>query len=57
MDLKRLKKEFWKDIAFWGVGFDVQKIPFMKLDEIKEEVKKVFEIIKPVFSLLSLKTC
>ena len=55
MDLKRLKKEFWKDIAFWGGGFDVQKIPFMKLDEIKEEVKKVFEIIKPVFCLLLLK--
>jgi uroporphyrinogen decarboxylase len=47
MDLKRLKREFGKDIAFWGGGFDVQKIPFLELDEIKEEVKKVFEIMKP----------
>jgi uroporphyrinogen decarboxylase len=47
MDLKKLKKEYGKDICFWGGGFDVQKIPFMKLDEIKEEVKKVFDIMKP----------
>jgi len=47
MDLKKLKKEFGKDICFWGGGFDVQKIPFMGLEEIKESVKRVFDVMKP----------
>lgn len=47
MGLKKLKTEFGKDIAFWGGGFNVQKIPFMSQEEIKESVKETFEIMKP----------
>ena len=47
MGLDKLKKEFGKDIAFWGGGFNVQKIPFMTQEEIKESVKKTMEIMAP----------
>lgn len=46
MDIARLKKEFGKDICFWGGGIDVQKqLPFYSLKEIEEEVKKTIEIM------------
>lgn len=41
MDTKRLKKEFGRDITFWGGGCDTQKIlPNGSPQEVKEEVKK-----------------
>jgi len=41
MDTKRLKKEFGKDIVFWGGGCDTQKVlPFGTPAEVREEVKK-----------------
>lgn len=47
MELKRLKKEFGKDITFWGGGFNVQKIPFMTIDEIRESVKEAIYTMAP----------
>lgn len=41
MDTKRLKKEFGKDIVFWGGGCDTQKVlPFGTPDDVREEVKR-----------------
>ena len=41
MDTKRLKKEFSKDITFWGGGCDTQKVlPFGTPREVTEEVKR-----------------
>jgi len=48
MDIVRLKKEFGKDITFWGEGIDVQKLlPFASLKEIEKEVKRTIEIMAP----------
>lgn len=41
MDTKKLKKEFGKDLVFWGGGCNTQKVlPFGTQKEVKEEVKK-----------------
>jgi len=41
MDAVKLKKEFGKDIVFWGGGADTQKsMLFNKPQQIKEEVKR-----------------
>jgi uroporphyrinogen decarboxylase len=46
MDLLDLKKEFGKDITFWGGGIETQKImPFGTVQEVKDEVKKNTEIL------------
>jgi uroporphyrinogen decarboxylase len=48
MDLPELKREFGKDIAFWGAGCDSQFIlPTASPEKIGEEVKKVLEILAP----------
>ena len=47
MDLRKLKKEFGKDMAFWGGGFNVQKIPFMTQEEIKKSIEEVLQIMAP----------
>ena len=40
-DTARLKKEYGKDIVFWGAGCDSQKIlPFGSKDEVEAEAKK-----------------
>lgn len=45
MDAKQLKKEFGKDIVFWGGGIDTQKIlPFGSPDEVYREVTEKIEI-------------
>ena len=45
MDTKTLKKEFGKDIVFWGGGVDTQTtLTFGTIDEIKEEVEKMMKI-------------
>lgn len=45
MDAIKLKKEFGKDLVFWGGGVDTRKIlPFGTKNEIKEDVKKRIEI-------------
>jgi uroporphyrinogen decarboxylase len=48
MDTKKLKKEFGKDITFWGGGVDTQRVlPFGTPHEVKEEVKKRIENLAP----------
>jgi len=48
MDTKRLKREFGKDIAFWGGGCDTQKVlPFGTPAEVTEEVKRRIDDLAP----------
>jgi hypothetical protein len=48
MDPARLKREFGKQITFWGGGVDTQKIlPFGTPEEVKKQVKKIIEIFNP----------
>lgn len=45
MDPNRLKKEFGKDVVFWGGGVDTQKtLPFGTPDEVYREVSERIEI-------------
>jgi len=47
MDSKKLKKEFGKDIVFWG-GCDTQKVlPFGTPEEVRQEVKRRIEDFAP----------
>ncbi|MCD6219768.1 hypothetical protein J7K43_05225 [Candidatus Calescamantes bacterium] len=48
MNIAKLKKEFGKDISFWGGGIDTQKtLPKGTPEEVKEEVKKRIEVLAP----------
>ncbi|MBC8386671.1 MAG: hypothetical protein H8E13_01280, partial [Actinobacteria bacterium] len=48
MDTKRLKKEFGKDITFWGGGIDTQRVlPFGTPHDVKEEVRKRIDDLAP----------
>lgn len=48
MDIACLKKEFGRDICFWGGGIDVQQqLPFMSTAEIEDELKRTFDIMMP----------
>ncbi len=48
MDLATLKREFGKDIVFWGGGIDIQQqLPFFTLDEIEDEIKRRLDIMAP----------
>ena len=48
MDLKNLKKDFGKELVFWGGGIDTQKIlPFGTSKAVEDEVKKVIDIMSP----------
>jgi uroporphyrinogen decarboxylase len=48
MDTKKLKKEFGKDIVFWGAGCDSQNVlPWGKPEDIREEVKRRIEDLAP----------
>lgn len=48
MDTKVLKKEFGKDIVFWGAGIDTQRVlPFGTKQEIEDEVKRRIEDLAP----------
>jgi uroporphyrinogen decarboxylase len=48
MDIARLKREFGRDICFWGGGIDVQQqLPFLTPDEIEDEVKRTLDIVWP----------
>jgi uroporphyrinogen decarboxylase len=43
-----LKKDFGKDIVFWGGGVDTQKIlPTGTVEEVKEDVKKNIDALAP----------
>ena len=40
MDIAVLKKEFGKDLCFWGGGIDVQQVlPYASLEQIEKEVR------------------
>lgn len=46
MEPERLKKEFGKDIIFWGGGCDTRRIlPYGTISEIREDVKKNIAIL------------
>lgn len=48
MDIKKIKKEFGKDLSFWGGGIDTQHtLPHGTPKQIKEEVKRNIEILAP----------
>jgi len=48
MQPDRLKKEFGKDITFWGAGIDSQKtLPFGSPKEIKDAVRRLIDIMAP----------
>jgi uroporphyrinogen decarboxylase len=48
MDLPLLKKEFGKDIVFWGGGIDTQKtLPHGTPQQVADEVKKNIDILAP----------
>ncbi len=48
MDPAKLKKEFGKDIVFWGGGIDTQRtLPFGTPGEVYREVRKNIEIFSP----------
>lgn len=48
MDLAFLKREFGKDICFWGGGVDTQKIlPFGTPEEVSDEVKRCIDMLAP----------
>ena len=45
MDPVKLKKEYGRDIIFWGGGVDTQKtLPIKTPSQVKEEVKKLIDI-------------
>jgi len=48
MDTRRLKKEYGKDIVFWGGGVDTQRVlPFGKPREVADEVKRRIDDLAP----------
>ena len=48
VDTKVLKRQFGRDITFWGGGVDTQHVlPFGTPDEVKEEVKRRIEDLAP----------
>jgi uroporphyrinogen decarboxylase len=48
MDLRELKREFGKDLAFWGGGVDTQRTLNRGTPQaVKDEVKRSVEIMAP----------
>lgn len=48
MDTVELKREFGKDITFWGGGCDTSKIlPYGTVDEVRSHVRERLEILSP----------
>ncbi len=48
MDPEKLKREFGRDIVFWGGGIDAQHIlPFKGPREVRENVRRNMEVFKP----------
>ena len=48
MDTKKLKKEFGKDLVFWGGGVDTQKIlPYGSEQDVRDEVKRRIDDLAP----------
>jgi len=48
MDQEKLKREFGRDLVFWGGGVDAQHVlPFKTPEEIREHVRRNMEWFKP----------
>lgn len=48
IDTYELKKEFGRDITFWGGGIDTQHVlPFGTIQEVKDEVRRRIEHLAP----------
>jgi uroporphyrinogen decarboxylase len=47
MDSAVLKKEFGKDMVFWGGGCDIGVLQFGSVEEVREEVKKRIDDLAP----------
>ena len=48
MNLKELKKDFGKDITFWGGGINTQEtLKTGRPEQVKDEVKKILDILAP----------
>lgn len=48
MDLKGLKKDFGKDLIFWGGGVDTQStLKNARPEQVKDEVRKILDIMAP----------
>jgi uroporphyrinogen decarboxylase len=48
MDIDRLKREYGKDICFWGGGIDIQRqLPVLTPAQIEEEVKRTIDVMAP----------
>jgi uroporphyrinogen decarboxylase len=48
MDLAGLKRDFGREITFWGGGVDTQHVlPNASLQEIKDQVSQIFDIMAP----------
>jgi len=48
MDTKKLKRDFGKEITFWGGGCDTQRIlPFGDIEEVREEVQSRIKDLGP----------
>ncbi|MGQ9616977.1 MAG: uroporphyrinogen decarboxylase family protein [Spirochaetota bacterium] len=48
MDTRALKRDFGKDITFWGGGIDTQRIlPYGTVQEVRDEVRRRIEELAP----------
>jgi len=48
MDIQRLKKEFGKELTFWGAGVNTQEtLPKASPERVKQEVKERIEVLAP----------
>lgn len=48
MDTKLLKREFGKDVTFWGGGVDTQRVlPFGSPSEVRDEVRRRIDDLAP----------
>ncbi|MGA2766284.1 MAG: uroporphyrinogen decarboxylase family protein [Spirochaetia bacterium] len=48
MDLASLKRDFGRDLTFWGGGTDTQHfLPRASVGEIRDQVKMIFDIMAP----------
>ena len=48
MDTRRLKREYGRDIVFWGGGVDTQGVlPFGTPEEVSDEVKRRIDDLAP----------
>jgi uroporphyrinogen decarboxylase len=48
MDPRKLKREFGKDLVFWGGGVDTQHIlPFATPEDVRRNVRELVEIFAP----------